>query len=76
MEKNKKIQEITVTMQEIWQQTTPKVHKNKKKYTRKDKHKKNPDRQNPDFFYINSFAFSNALSNPLTSFPPAVAKKS
>ena len=39
MEKNKKIQEITVTMQEIWQQTTPKVHKNKKKYSRKDKHK-------------------------------------
>lgn len=28
---------ITVSMQEIWQQTNPKVHKSKKKYNRKDK---------------------------------------
>lgn len=49
--KPKKLEAITVTMQEIWQQTTPKVHKSKKHYSRKDKHKKNPDRQNPDFFY-------------------------
>ena len=26
-----KYQTITVTMQEIWQQTIPKIHKNKKK---------------------------------------------
>src|SRR5690606_37834731 len=87
--KPKKLETVTVTMQEIWQQTTPKVHKSKKHYNRKAKHKKNPDRQNPDSFLyhfqivtlslpkgqISSFAFSRALSNPLTSFPPAVAKK-
>lgn len=49
--KPKKLETITVSMQEIWQQTAPKVHKNKKNYSRKYKHKKNPDRQNPDFFY-------------------------
>ena len=31
---------ITVLMQEIWQHTMPKVQKNKKKYNRKPKHKK------------------------------------
>jgi len=31
---------ITITMQEIWSQTKPKVHKNKKKYCRKNKHQK------------------------------------
>lgn len=30
---------VEVTMQEIWQQTKPKIHKNKKKYNRKNKHK-------------------------------------
>jgi hypothetical protein len=38
--KPKKLETITVTMQEIWQQTMPKVHKNKKNYSRKAKHKK------------------------------------
>jgi hypothetical protein len=31
---------IEVTLQEIWQVTKPVVFKNKKKYTRKTKHKK------------------------------------
>lgn len=30
---------FTVTMQEIWMHTQPKVFKNKKKYNRKVKHK-------------------------------------
>jgi hypothetical protein len=30
---------IEVTMQEIWQATKPVIYKNKKKYTRKIKHK-------------------------------------
>lgn len=34
-----KLQKVEVTMQEIWQQTKPKVHKSKKTYTRKNKHK-------------------------------------
>jgi len=43
-EKPKKLETVTLTMQEIWQQTKPVVHKNKKKYNRKDKnHKKDPD---------------------------------
>jgi len=36
-EKPKKLETVTLTMQEIWQQTKPVVHKNKKKYDRKDK---------------------------------------
>lgn len=35
--KDKKLKTVTLTMQEIWQQTKPKVHKNKKQYDRKDK---------------------------------------
>lgn len=35
-----KMTTITVTMQEIWMHTTPKVFKNKKKYSHKLKHKK------------------------------------
>jgi|GEM_PF-1770195 len=35
--KPKKLETVTLTMQEIWQQTKPVVHKNKKKYDRKDK---------------------------------------
>lgn len=31
---------IELTIQEIWMQTKPIVFKNKKKYNRKDKHKK------------------------------------
>ncbi len=37
---DKKLQTVTVTMQEIWQQTKPVVHKNKKKYNRKGKSNK------------------------------------
>jgi hypothetical protein len=40
MSDKKKLIKIILTMQEIWQQTKPKIQKNKKKYTRKDKHKK------------------------------------
>jgi hypothetical protein len=34
-----KLQKVEVTMQEIWQQTKPKIHRSKKTYTRKNKHK-------------------------------------
>jgi hypothetical protein len=34
------MEKIEITMQEIWQATRPIVHKNKKSYTRKKKHKK------------------------------------
>ncbi len=34
------MKKIEVTMQEIWMMTKPSIHKNKKKYTRKTKHKK------------------------------------
>ena len=33
-----KLKKIEITMQEIWQQTTPKIHSSKKKYKRKKKH--------------------------------------
>ena len=36
-----KLQRVTLTMQEIWKETIPKVHKSKKTYTRKTKHKIN-----------------------------------
>jgi hypothetical protein len=36
---NKKLQEVTLTMQEIWLHTKPKVEQSKKVYSRKDKHK-------------------------------------
>lgn len=36
-----KLQVIEVTMQEIWEQTKPKIHKSKKIYDRKSKHNKN-----------------------------------
>lgn len=38
---DKKLQKITVTMQEIWLHTKHKIVKSKKVYTRKNKHKKN-----------------------------------
>jgi hypothetical protein len=38
------MEKIEVTMQEIWQATRPAVHKNKKSYTRKKKHKKSDER--------------------------------
>jgi len=34
-----KFQKIEVTLQEQWQATRPSVHKSKKAYTRKNKHK-------------------------------------
>lgn len=34
-----KLEKIQVTLQEIMMVTRPNVHKNRKKYTRKDKHK-------------------------------------
>jgi hypothetical protein len=37
--KNQKLVSITLTMQEIWQETIPKVHRSKKQYQRKPKHK-------------------------------------
>lgn len=37
--KTKIMEKIEVTMQEIWQATRPIIYKNKKKYSRKDKHK-------------------------------------
>ena len=39
MESNKKLVTITVTMSEIYSAMKPSVHRNRKKYTRKDKHK-------------------------------------
>jgi hypothetical protein len=33
------MEKIQVTMQEIWQATRPVIQKNKKRYTRKSKHK-------------------------------------
>lgn len=35
----KTLQTITVTQQDIWAATRPNVYRNKKKYTRKSKHK-------------------------------------
>ena len=37
------MQQIEVTLQEIWQATRKTVHKNKKKYTRKSKYPKGDD---------------------------------
>jgi hypothetical protein len=34
------MEKVQVTMQEIWEATRPVVQKNKKKYNRKNKHKK------------------------------------
>lgn len=33
------MEKIELTMQEIWQATRPEIQKNRKKYTRKSKHK-------------------------------------
>jgi len=35
------MKQIQITIQEIWNETKPKIHKNKKKYTRKIKHSLN-----------------------------------
>lgn len=35
-----KMTTVELTMKEIWQATRPAIQKNKKKYTRKSKHKK------------------------------------
>lgn len=34
------MEKVTLTQQELWQQTQPKVHKSKKNYSRKKKHPK------------------------------------
>ena len=34
-----KLEKISVTQEEIWMATRPNVYRNKKKYTRKNKHK-------------------------------------
>ena len=36
------MKEIVLTKEEIWQATRPNIYKNKKKYTRKTKYKKQP----------------------------------
>ena len=38
-----KVQKIQITLEEIKMATRPNVYKNKKKYTRKSKHKKGTD---------------------------------
>ena len=43
IQKPVKMKVIEVSMQEIWQQTTPKIHRNQKTYNRKLKHKKNDE---------------------------------
>jgi hypothetical protein len=40
---------IQVTLQERWAASQHKVHKSKKSYTRKDKHKKKGSQQGPSF---------------------------
>ena len=37
------LQKVEFNMQEIWQQTTPKIHTSKKTYKRKNKHKNKLD---------------------------------
>ena len=37
------MKQVEVSLNEIRMATRPNVYKNKKKYTRKDKHKKSPD---------------------------------
>lgn len=39
-EKQKPLEQVELTMQEIWMATRPCVQKSKKSYTRKEKHKK------------------------------------
>ena len=36
----KTIRKVEITQQDIWDASRPNIHKNKKKYTRKKKHKK------------------------------------
>jgi len=40
------MKEIVLTKEEIWQATRPNIYKNKKKYTRKPKHKKEEENGN------------------------------
>ena len=37
------MKKIKITQQDIWDASRPNVHKNKKKYTRKTKHKRDKD---------------------------------
>ena len=45
MEKKKNIKPTVATMREIWDAMKPNVYKNKKKYTRKKKHKKGGEQE-------------------------------
>ena len=40
MKKNSNLIKIEISMQDIWKHTRPAIEKNKKKYSRKQKHKK------------------------------------
>ena len=40
MKKNSNLIKIEISMQDIWKHTRPTIEKNKKKYSRKQKHKK------------------------------------
>lgn len=40
MESDKKLVKVLITQREIWDAMRPSVQKNKKKYTRKEKHKR------------------------------------
>ena len=42
------MKEIVLTQEEIWQATRPNIYKNKKKYKRKPKHKKEDDERNKE----------------------------
>ena len=44
--KNKKLEKVTLTQQEIWQAMRGNVHKSKKDYKRKPKHKGDDDEYN------------------------------
>ncbi len=46
--KDKKLKEITVSMQEIWKHTRPMVQKSKKVYSRKGKKNKNYDQHSDE----------------------------
>jgi hypothetical protein len=42
-ELNTTLKVVTITIQDVWMATRPNVYKNRKKYTRKKKHKKDSE---------------------------------
>jgi len=46
--KKKPLKVIKVTMQEVYDAMKPSVHKNKKKYSRKTKHRNHEEKNNPE----------------------------